>query len=115
MLNVLAFEFADFQHIDQQKIRYAASWAATIGLVILWAFPVAFVGLISNVNQLCARYRWLRWLCQLPVPINGIIQGVLPPIALAVLFLVLPIILRLLARFEGIPLRSKIEVSLMTR
>ncbi|GAA5911541.1 uncharacterized protein JCM6883_005788 [Sporobolomyces salmoneus] len=95
--------------------RYIASWAATLGLIILWSFPVAFVGLISNVNKLCLVAPWLEWLCQLPVPVEGIIQGSLPPIALAVLFILLPIVLRLFARFEGIPLRSGIELSLMTR
>ncbi|KAL8284084.1 hypothetical protein RQP46_005197 [Phenoliferia psychrophenolica] len=71
----------------QAKIRYALSWALTLGLIILWSFPA----------------------------INGIIQGDLPPAALAILFLLLPIVLRLLARFEGIPLKSHIELSLMTR
>ncbi|GAA5838909.1 hypothetical protein JCM11251_003734 [Rhodosporidiobolus azoricus] len=99
----------------QQRLRYAASWAATLGLIILWSFPVAFVGLISNVSALCIEASWLAWLCDLPVPINGIIQGSLPPAALAVLFILLPIILRLFARFEGIPLRTGIELSLMTR
>ncbi|BGP07894.1 phosphate metabolism protein 7 [Rhodotorula toruloides] len=99
----------------EQRARYAASWAATLGLIILWSFPVAFVGLISNVSALCISAPWLAWLCKLPVPVNGIIQGALPPIALAVLFMLLPIILRLFARFEGIPLKTGIELSLMTR
>ncbi|GAA5869649.1 hypothetical protein JCM8547_005096 [Rhodosporidiobolus lusitaniae] len=99
----------------QQRARLAASWAATLGLIILWSFPVAFVGLISNVSSLCISAPWLAWLCTLPVPVNGIIQGALPPAALAVLFLLLPIVLRLFARFEGIPLRTGIELSLMTR
>ncbi|KAG8689707.1 hypothetical protein FRC08_010811 [Ceratobasidium sp. 394] len=46
----------------------------------------------------------------------GIISGVLlPPVALAILMMLLPIVLRLLARFEGIPCRAGIELSLMTR
>ncbi|TNY20875.1 hypothetical protein DMC30DRAFT_396414 [Rhodotorula diobovata] len=99
----------------QQRARYAISWAMTIGLIVLWSFPVAFVGLISNVSALCVQVSWLAWLCELPTPVNGIIQGSLPPIALAVLFILLPIVLRLFARFEGIPLRTGIELSLMTR
>jgi hypothetical protein len=51
-------------------MRYAASWAATIGLIILWSFPVAFVGLITNVSSLCATVSWMSWLCDLPVPVN---------------------------------------------
>ncbi|KAI5480450.1 AMP deaminase [Pseudohyphozyma bogoriensis] len=99
----------------QAKVRYAISWAFTIGLIVAWAFPVAFVGLISNVSSLCISAPWLAWLCKLPTPVNGIIQGVLPPVALAVLFILLPIVLRLAARFQGIPLRTQIELSLMTR
>ncbi|KAM0752233.1 DUF221-domain-containing protein [Meredithblackwellia eburnea MCA 4105] len=99
----------------QATVRYALGWAATIGLIILWAFPVAFVGLISNVSSLCISVKWMAWLCKLPTPVNGIIQGALPPIALAVLFILLPIVLRLFAQFEGIPLRKEIELSLMTR
>ncbi|SCV74185.1 BQ2448_6617 [Microbotryum intermedium] len=96
-------------------LRYAASWAATVGLIILWSFPVAFVGSLSNVSALCISTPWLAWLCKIPVPLNGIIQGALPPVALAILFILLPIILRIFARVEGIPLRSQIELSLMDR
>lgn len=76
---------------------------------------VSFVGIVSNVAQLCKTYKWLAWLCTLPKPVVGIIQGILPSVLLAVLFILLPIILRLFARFEGIPTRAGIELSLMTR
>jgi len=45
----------------------------------------------------------------------GIISGILPPALLAVLMMLLPIVLRLLARFEGIPQYTGLELSLMTR
>jgi len=99
----------------EAKLRMVISYAATAGLVILWAFPVAFVGVVSNITQLCATYSWLRWLCGLPAPVTGIISGILPPVLLAVLMALLPIILRLLARFEGIPKKTGLELSLMSR
>ncbi|KAA1472080.1 DUF221-domain-containing protein [Dentipellis sp. KUC8613] len=99
----------------ERRIRLAVSWSITIGLIILWAFPVAFVGAVSNVHSLCTTYSWLAWLCKLPKVVVGIISGILPPVLLAVLFLLLPIVLRLLARFEGIPTRSGVELSLMDR
>jgi hypothetical protein len=43
------------------------------------------------------------------------VQGILPPVLLAVLMMLLPIVLRLLARFEGIPKKTGLELSLMTR
>ncbi|GJJ15005.1 hypothetical protein Clacol_009277 [Clathrus columnatus] len=96
-------------------IRRAISFGLTAALIIGWAIPVAFVGIVSNVAGLCKTYSWLAWLCKLPSPVVGIIQGILPAVLLAVLFILLPIILRLFARFEGIPTRTGIELSLMTR
>ena len=93
----------------------AISWGITLGMIILWSFPVAFVGAISNIHSLCTTYHWLAWLCTLPKIVVGIISGILPPVLLAVLMMLLPIILRVLSRLEGTPTRSEIELSLMTR
>ncbi|KAG6849367.1 hypothetical protein H0H93_009061 [Arthromyces matolae] len=99
----------------ERKVRVAISWAATAGLIIFWAIPVAFVGIVSNVYGLCATTAWLAWLCTLPKVVVGIIAGILPPVLLAVLMMLLPIVLRLFARFEGVPKRNGLELSLMTR
>ncbi|KZT25738.1 DUF221-domain-containing protein [Neolentinus lepideus HHB14362 ss-1] len=99
----------------EQSVRQVIGWAATVGLIILWAFPVAFVGIVSNIRAVCRQAHWLAWLCKLPGPIIGIISGILPTVLLAVLMMLLPIVLRLLARFEGIPTRSRVELSLMSR
>ncbi|KAF9448040.1 DUF221-domain-containing protein [Macrolepiota fuliginosa MF-IS2] len=99
----------------EQKIRVAISYAFTAGLIILWSFPVAFVGAVSNIAGLCDHYKWLAWICTLPPPVVGIISGILPPVMLAILMALLPIVLRLLARFEGIPKYTGLELSLMTR
>ena len=99
----------------EARVRVAISWAITLGLILLWAFPVAFVGAVSNVHSLCMTYKWLAWLCKLPAPVVGIISGILPPVALAILMMLLPIVLRLLSRLEGTPTRTGIELSLMTR
>lgn len=47
--------------------------------------------------------------------LQGVVSGLLPPILLAVINLLLPIILRLFARFQGIPSKTQIELDLMTR
>lgn len=99
----------------EKRIRMVISYAATAALIIFWAIPVAFVGIISNIEGLCVRESWLAWLCTIPPVVLGIIQGILPPVLLAVLMMLLPIVLRLFARFEGIPTRTGLELSLMTR
>lgn len=96
------------------KVRLAISYAATAGLVIFWAIPVAAVGTISAAVANCS-VKPLEWLCGLPSVVQGLIQGVLPAVLLAVLNMLLPIVLRLLARFEGIPRKTGLELSLMTR
>jgi hypothetical protein len=58
----------------QAKIRYALSWAMTIGLIVLWSIPVAFVGLLSNISALCLKVSWLSWLCKLPTRTSTIIR-----------------------------------------
>jgi len=40
----------------QQQARRAISYALTAGLILLWAFPVAFVALISNGAQPACRF-----------------------------------------------------------
>ncbi|KAH8987893.1 DUF221-domain-containing protein [Lactarius akahatsu] len=91
----------------ERRVRLALSWSATIGLIIVWAIPVAFVGAISNIHSLCTTYHWLAWICTLPAIVISIIQGFLPAVLLAVLFMLVPIVLRILARLEGIPQRTR--------
>ncbi|KAH9026750.1 DUF221-domain-containing protein [Lactarius pseudohatsudake] len=99
----------------ERRVRLALSWSATIGLIIVWAIPVAFVGAVSNIHSLCTTYHWLAWVCTLPAIVISIIQGFLPAVLLAVLFMLVPIVLRILARLEGIPQRTGVELSLMDR
>ncbi|KAJ7064856.1 hypothetical protein C8F01DRAFT_777426 [Mycena amicta] len=99
----------------EMRGRMLLSYAATAALVIFWSIPVAFVGLISNLHSLCTTAPWLAWICKLPQPVIGILSGILPPVLLAVLMMLLPIVLRIFSVFEGMPKRSGVELSLMTR
>ena len=99
----------------EMQIRRMISYGITVALIALWAIPVAFIGTVSNLANLCQTASWLAWICTLPDTVVGIIQGVLPPVALAVLMMLLPIVLRMLASFEGVPTRTSVELSLMTR
>ncbi|KAJ7217741.1 DUF221 family protein [Mycena pura] len=95
--------------------RYVTSWLATIGLIIGWAFPVVFIGTLSNIGALCQDVHWLQWVCTAPNPIPGIIQGIIPPTLLAILFALLPLILRGFAWYECIPRYSLISMSVYRR
>ena len=62
--------------------------------------PVRIVALqgIRNGLEIDNRFRplhsWLRWICRMPKPLPGFVQGVLPPLFLAILFLLLPFVLK---------------------
>jgi hypothetical protein len=99
----------------ERRVRSAISWGATIGLIILWAFPVVFVGAVSNIHSVCTTYHWLAWICKIPSAVLSLIQGFLPAVLLAILFMLVPIVMRILARWEGIPQRTAVELSLMDR
>ncbi|KAJ5720275.1 uncharacterized protein N7483_008209 [Penicillium malachiteum] len=71
------------------------------GMVIFWAIPVAFTGLLSQLSYL-EGFSWLSWLKKLPSWIISAIQGVLPTAFLAILMAILPPILRLLCRKQGV-------------
>ncbi|WWD18719.1 hypothetical protein CI109_103173 [Kwoniella shandongensis] len=99
----------------QRKVRTAISWALTIGLIIIWAPIVAFVGMVSNVDSLCETASFLAWICTIPKPALGIIKGVLPPVLLAIVFAVLPMILRMFVKLQGEVLKTDIELKLFSR
>jgi hypothetical protein len=99
----------------EMKTRYITSWAASFGLIIVWTFPSAFIGSLSNLEEACANVTWLHWLCNAPDPIPSLIQGVLPPILLAILFAILPFILKALAWYECIPRYSLMQISVYKR
>ena len=85
----------------QRYLRVAGITIATGALVIGWAFPVAVVGLVSQIDYLTETIPWLRWIEKLPNSVLGLIQGVLPPLGLAILMALLPIILRAFAKLQG--------------
>lgn len=99
----------------ERKIRTVIGWAITIALIIFWAIPVAFVGIISNIKGLADNVPFLGWLNNIPGVVVGIIQGILPTVMLSVLNMLLPIFLRLLSRLSGVPTRIGIELDLQGR
>jgi hypothetical protein len=107
----------------ERVLRVTATTSFVVALIIFWSFPVAIVGFISNLDNLKdwqsgnppttfkEGFTWLNWLLALPHSIFGVVSGLLPTVALAVLMSVLPIILRLMARLGGDPSLSAVELT----
>ena len=85
----------------ESYIRTGAVMSIFIGLIIGWAFPVAFTGVLSQTTQLADKVNWLHWFLRLPGTIRNLIQGDLAPGFLSLLLVLMPIIIRLLAKAQG--------------
>lgn len=85
----------------EHMARFAAATAFITVMIIFFAIPVAFVGLISNINFLAERFSWLQWILSIPKVILGVVTGLLPSVMLAVLMALVPIVCRLMAKLAG--------------
>ncbi|KAH7383788.1 hypothetical protein BKA66DRAFT_569988 [Pyrenochaeta sp. MPI-SDFR-AT-0127] len=94
--------------------RWAAATALISVMIIFFAIPVAFVGLISNINYLASRFTWLEWILKIPQVILGVITGLLPAVMLAVLMALVPIFCRFMAKIAGYVTYSQIELKTQT-
>ncbi|KAJ1912281.1 phosphate metabolism protein 7 [Mycoemilia scoparia] len=97
-----------------RKIRRVLSLSVTSSIIILWAIPVAFVSSVAQLSNL-SKLKPFESINSWPKTVTGIIQGILPAVALAVLNMVLIIVLRLLAKLEGVIRPEDIELSLINR
>lgn len=103
----------------QRKARSLVSIGLTTVLIIFWAIPMAFVGFVSNVDTLSS---WevsgtkpFAWILKIPAVPLGIIKAVLPSAALAILFMLLPIVLRAWIKLQGETRKSVVELKLFSR
>ncbi|KAF9127659.1 hypothetical protein BGW39_005695 [Mortierella sp. 14UC] len=98
-----------------KKVRRVISLAAATALILLWSIPVLFVTGIANLNSLISLLPFLKFLIKLPTAIIGIIQGILPPLFLAILMALLPIILTMMSKFEGHVRHSAITLAVQKK
>ncbi|KAL8720986.1 MAG: hypothetical protein Q9225_002226 [Loekoesia sp. 1 TL-2023] len=95
----------------ENYVRIGAVVLLIAALVIGWAVPVGFTGILGNLDSISRQYTWLHWVQNLPKSVLGIISGVLPQALLAGLLALLPIILRFLARSQGNHTGMAVELS----
>lgn len=81
--------------------RRSLAFAAIVALIIFWAIPVAFVGVISNFTYLTNKLHWLRWIERLPKQLYGLVTGILPTAMLSILMMLLPMFIRAMAKISG--------------
>jgi hypothetical protein len=78
--------------------------------IIFWSIPSVVVGMVSNIETLSSMVFFLKWIMKLPGPILGLIQGLLPALALSWLMAAVPWMLRGCARVAGVPSHGLVEL-----
>lgn len=103
---------------DNMSIPWWSSYIRTffvvviiIGLIILWAIPVAFTSALSQLDVVAKSVSWLNWVLEIPAWFRSVLQGVLPPALLGLLLFILPVLLRALVRFQGTQSGMLVELS----
>ncbi|KAG0033228.1 hypothetical protein BGZ81_009091 [Podila clonocystis] len=102
-------------HIIIRKFRHFLSLGSATALALFWTFPVIFVSSIANIASIVKTFQFLSFLEDLPPKALGIIEGVLPPLFLAILMALLPMILTIMANNEGHVRYSSITLSVMSK
>jgi hypothetical protein len=84
-------------------VRSAIVFALVSAMVVLWAFPVAWTASLAQIDALVRKYNWLSFLVENEVVNNAIkaVAGVLPALVLSIILALVPVVLNLLAAFQG--------------
>ncbi|KAL0135108.1 DUF221-domain-containing protein [Mucor lusitanicus] len=97
----------------ERMMRRFLSISATAAIIIFWAAPVIFVQAVANLETLSQALPFLSGINNLGPTAVGIIQGILPAVALAILISLVPIIFTILSTKEGIPQKSFVQLSVL--
>lgn len=87
----------------QQWARATVVTGIVIGMLILWAVPVAFTASLGQLDSLVQRFHWMSFLesSEGLRQVAQVIVGVLPAALLGLLLVLVPLILGFLAEFKG--------------
>ncbi|KAJ5165856.1 hypothetical protein N7492_006152 [Penicillium capsulatum] len=95
----------------ERIVRHSATLAFICALIIFWAIPTAVVGAISNINFLTSKVKFLGFINNCPDWIKGVITGLLPVVLMSILISLVPVIMRVCAKWGGDPSVAAIELT----
>ncbi|CAN9218294.1 unnamed protein product, partial [Alternaria alternata] len=93
-------------------LRTVLSNALILMTAIACVVPVALAGLLSQIIYITQAVSWLSWISELPESFLGLLQGVLPPVLVAVLVRGFVFVVEYLVRKQGICSKSQIDLKI---
>lgn len=87
-----------------QWTRVLLACGFVFGMILLWTFPIAFSAGLASIDDLISKYEWLSFL-RVNEKVHDFVKlaaGVLPPLLLAILLALVPVILNFVAEFQGV-------------
>ncbi|KAG0206383.1 hypothetical protein BGX28_002146 [Mortierella sp. GBA30] len=98
-----------------RKGRHMVILVATTALILLCTIPTVIISSIATIADITIMFPFLSFLNNLPQWILGILQGILPPLLLVVLMALLPLVLTVMATYEGHERHTSVTLSVMTK
>lgn len=93
-----------------KKFRYFISNVLKVLLVITWAIPTSFIGLMSQIQP--NTFKFLGWLDNLPDVGKNLFSSVFPSIGLILITELIPIVFRWLSLLKGKITHAEVELDI---
>ncbi|KAK2563346.1 CSC1-like protein ERD4 [Acropora cervicornis] len=97
----------------ERKVRTVLVYGLVFLLVFFWTVPVAFVSTLVSLQNLTKVAPFLKPVLELSAFVKGAIEGFMSSLALMIFFAILPLILQLFSKLEGIPSQSEVDRSVL--
>ncbi|KAF2764136.1 DUF221-domain-containing protein [Teratosphaeria nubilosa] len=94
----------------EKYLRSVLVLSVCIMLIILYAIPVTFSSLLYNLNSLAAKWSAFAWVAKIPNTVQSILQGILPALILNIILAIMPLVFRLLVKFQGVPTGAAVQL-----
>lgn len=93
-----------------RTIKRVLANAFLTAMIIFWAIPVAIVGMISNITFLTEKIPFLSFINNCPDVLLGLITGILPTVALAILMALVPVVIKQAGKISGLPTLQAVDL-----
>eukprot|EP00698_Gefionella_okellyi_P019298 TRINITY_DN589_c0_g2_i1.p1 TRINITY_DN589_c0_g2~~TRINITY_DN589_c0_g2_i1.p1 ORF type:complete len:737 (-),score=128.55 TRINITY_DN589_c0_g2_i1:557-2767(-) len=100
---------------DHQAARWTCVWIVTMVLILFYVVPVAFATWLVNLDELEKLLPFLTPVLELSPTIKGFIQGYLPTVIVYLFMILLPMVLWLLTRRQGLVAKSEEQLSMLSK